>query len=235
MLCFHTETVRTEPHPRIFSFIISLSVCLGTASNTHHTRATDVALIEELAMIHCDYSGLRDKWHKLEQGDLFKLRHAEEQMCISSPPDCFDNANEPTAGGLPQFLVECDSPEAALFVAGLDPLNPHHLFHSDCWFFGSQSIILSDFSGCGAEDGTDVQWTPQTDGVGQGSPGESNWLFLEVMGDEGRMFQQAIAGSEDQQAFAGSEDQQAVAGSEDQQAAAGSEDQQAFSDSEDQQ
>lgn len=148
-------------------------------------------------MIHCDYSGMRDKWHKLEQGDLFKLRHAEEQMCISSPPNCFESINEPTAGGLPQTLVDCDSAEAALFVAGLDPSNPHHLFHSDCWFFNSQSIILSDFSSCGAEDSTDVQWTPQRDGSGQRSPGENNWIFLEVMGDENRMYQETINDSDE--------------------------------------
>jgi hypothetical protein len=60
--------------------------------------ATDVDATDELAMIRCEYWGLTDKWHKFEQGGLFvKLRHAEEQMCISSPPDCFDNANEPTA------------------------------------------------------------------------------------------------------------------------------------------
>jgi hypothetical protein len=44
------------------------------------------------------------------------------------------------------MLVECESPKAALFAIGLDPSNPHHLFHSDCWFFGSQRVILSDFS-----------------------------------------------------------------------------------------
>jgi hypothetical protein len=63
--------------------------------------ATDINVIDELAMIRCEYSGLRDKWHKLEQGNLFKLRHAEEQMCISSLPDWFDNVDErlaPNAG-----------------------------------------------------------------------------------------------------------------------------------------
>jgi hypothetical protein len=142
---------------------------------------------DQLSMIHCDLDGNSDIWLKLEQGDLFKLYHTEMGMCISNPPDCFESSiDEPTQGGDPSTLVDCDSASAALFTTGLDPENPHHIFNSDCWFFGKTSVIFSDFSDC---SGNDLQWTPQMDSGGQMSPAHNDWIFVHVSGEEGLMFQ----------------------------------------------
>ena len=153
---------------------------------------------EQLAMIHCDLDGDSDMWTKLEQGDMFKLYHNDMGMCISNPPDCFESSiDEPTQGGDPSTLVDCDSAAAALFVTGLDPENPNHVFNSDCWFFGKTAVIFADFGQC---NGSDLQWTPQTDTAGRMSPANNEWVFVHVSGEDGQMFQEHMGMSGDMSA-----------------------------------